>query len=81
MLTIGVHTILKKKFCVSNHAKAISVLLGKRDLYFCYWPNPVVGKLFTRRARFGKTAKAAGRTLIGKQEEDFFLEIKVHVRM
>ena len=41
-----------------------------------------VGKLFTRRARFGKTVEAAGRTLIGKQGEDlFFLEITVHVRM
>ena len=31
-----------------------------------------VGKLFTRRARFGKTVEAAGRTLIGKQGEDLF---------
>ena len=31
-----------------------------------------MGKLFTRRARFGKTVEAAGRTLIGKQGEDFF---------
>ena len=29
-----------------------------------------VGKLFTRRARFGKTVEPAGRTLIGKQGED-----------
>ena len=29
-------------------------------------------KLFTRWARFGKTVEAAGRTLIGKQEEDLF---------
>ena len=47
-----------------------------------------VGKLFTRRARFGKTVEAAGRTLIGKQGADlflspffFFLEITVHVRI
>ena len=32
-----------------------------------------VSKLFTRRARFGKTVEAAGRTLIGKQGEDFFI--------
>ena len=31
-----------------------------------------MGKLFTRRDRFGKTVEAAGRTLIGKQGEDFF---------
>ena len=31
-----------------------------------------VGNYFTRRARFGKTVEAAGRTLIGKQGEDFF---------
>ena len=31
-----------------------------------------MGKLFTRRARFGKTVEAAGCTLIGKQVEDFF---------
>ena len=31
-----------------------------------------VGKLFTRRARFGKTVDTAGRTLIGKQGEDLF---------
>ena len=31
-----------------------------------------VGKLFTRKARFGKTVKAAGRTLIEKQGEDHF---------
>ena len=37
--------------------------------------------LFTRRARFGKTVEAAGRTLIGKQGEDIFLEITAHVRM
>ena len=30
-----------------------------------------VGKFFTRRARFGKIVEAAGRTLIGKQGEDF----------
>ena len=42
-----------------------------------------VGKLFPRRARFGKTVEAAGRTaLIRKQgEEPFFFEITVHVRM
>ena len=34
--------------------------------------KPGVGKLFTRRARFGKTVEAAGRTLIGKQGEDLF---------
>ena len=45
--------------------------------------NAGVGKLFTRRARFGKTVEAADRTLIGKQGEDlfFFLKITVHVRM
>ena len=32
-----------------------------------------VGKLFKRRARFGKTVEAAGRTLIGKQGEDLSL--------
>ena len=38
-------------------------------------PNTGVGNYFTRRARFGKTVEAAGRTLIGKQGEDlFFLE-------
>ena len=31
-----------------------------------------VGKLFTRRAKFGKTVETAGRTLIGKQGEDPF---------
>ena len=31
-----------------------------------------VGNYFTRRARFGKTVEAAGRTLIGKQGEDLF---------
>ena len=31
-----------------------------------------VGNYFTRRARFGKTVEAAGRTLIGKQDEDLF---------
>ena len=37
-------------------------------------PNPRsgVGKLFTRRTRFGRTVEAAGRTLIGKQGEDLF---------
>ena len=40
-----------------------------------------VGKLFTRKARFGKTDEASGRTLIGKQGEDLFLEITVHVQM
>ena len=35
--------------------------------------NSGVDKLFTRRARFGKTAEAAGCTLIGKQGEDLFL--------
>ena len=35
--------------------------------------NSGVGNYFTRRARFGKTAEAAGRTLIGKQGEDLFL--------
>ena len=41
-----------------------------------------VGNYFTRRARFGKTVEAAGRTLIGKQGEDlFFFEITVHLRM
>ena len=33
---------------------------------------PGVGKLFKRRARFGKTVDAAGRTLIGKQGENLF---------
>ena len=36
-------------------------------------PRPGVGKLFTRKARFGKTVEAAGSTLIGKQGEDLFL--------
>ena len=31
-----------------------------------------VDKLFTRRARFGKTVEAVGRALIGKQDEDLF---------
>ena len=31
-----------------------------------------MGKLFTQRARFGKTVEAAGRTLIEKQGEDLF---------
>ena len=31
------------------------------------------GKLFTRRARFGKTVEAAGSRLIGKQGEDLFI--------
>ena len=31
-----------------------------------------VGNYFTRRARFGKTVEAAGRTQIGKQGEDLF---------
>ena len=44
-------------------------------------PRSGVGKFFTRRARFGKTVEGAGRTLIGKQGEDFFLEITVHTRM
>ena len=51
------------------------------SLYF----SPGVGRLFTRRARFGKTVQAAGCTLIGKEGEDlflfFFLEVTVHVRM
>ena len=39
-----------------------------------------MGNYFTRRARFGKTVEAAGRTLIGKQGEDlFFLEITVRI--
>ena len=33
-------------------------------------PRAGVGNYFTRRARFGKTGEAAGRTLIGKQGED-----------
>ena len=36
------------------------------------YSKPGVGNYFTRRARFGKTVEAAGRTLIGKQGEDFF---------
>ena len=32
-----------------------------------------MGKLFTRKARFGNTVEAAGRTLIGKQGEDLLL--------
>ena len=32
-----------------------------------------MGKLFTRRARFEKNVKAAGRALIKKQGEDLFL--------
>ena len=31
-----------------------------------------VGKLCTRRPKFGKTVEAAGRTLIGTQGEDLF---------
>ena len=31
-----------------------------------------MGKLFTQTAKFGKTVEAAGRTLSGKQGEDFF---------
>ena len=31
-----------------------------------------VGKLFTRRARFGKAVETAGNTLIGKQGKDLF---------
>ena len=31
-----------------------------------------VANYFTRRAIFGKTVEAAGRTLIGKQGEDLF---------
>ena len=34
--------------------------------------RPELGKLFTRRAKFGKTVGAAGRMLIGKQGEDLF---------
>ena len=34
--------------------------------------RPGVGNYFTRRARFGKTVEAAGRTLMGKQGEDHF---------
>ena len=34
--------------------------------------RPGVDKVFARRARFGKTVEAAGRTLIGKRGEDFF---------
>ena len=34
--------------------------------------RPGVGNYFSRRARFGKTVEAAGRTLIGKQGEDLF---------
>ena len=36
-----------------------------------------MGKLFTRRARFGKTVEAAGRTLIGKQGEDLFIYLSI----
>ena len=38
-----------------------------------------VCKIFTRRAKFGKTVEAAGRTLSGKQGEDLFFEITIHV--
>ena len=31
-----------------------------------------MGKLFTRRAKLGKTVEAAGRTLIGKHGKDLF---------
>ena len=41
------------------------------------WFKAGVGKLFTRRARFGKTVEAAGRTLIGKQGEDLFIYLFV----
>ena len=37
-----------------------------------YESKPGVSNYFTRRARFGKTVEAAGRTLIGKQGEDLF---------
>ena len=37
------------------------------------WSTAGVGKLFTQRAIFGKTNEAAGRTLIGKLGEIFFL--------
>ena len=47
--------------------------------YLCY-STAGVGNYFTRRARFGKTVEASGRTLIGKQGEDlFFLEITVRI--
>ena len=49
--------------------------------YFSLYFIPGVGKLFTRRVRFGKTVEATGRTLIKKQGEDLFLEITVHEQM
>ena len=44
-------------------------------LQHSYSSRTGVGKLFIRRARFEKTVEAAVRTVIGKQGEDFFLEI------
>ena len=35
-------------------------------------PRTGMDNYFTRRARFGKTVAAAGRTLIGKKGEDLF---------
>ena len=52
-----------ERFDWLRRAKIISKLASR----------PGVGKLFARRARFEKTVQAAGRTLIGKQGEDFFL--------
>ena len=37
-----------------------------------------VSKLFTQRAKFGKTVEAAGRTLIGKQGEDLLFFFGYH---
>ena len=47
--------------------------IGWLDFHLCEgvpFPIPGVGNYFTRRARFGKTVEAAGRTLIGKQGEE-----------
>ena len=44
-------------------------------LQHSYSSRTGVDKLFIRRARFEKTVEAAVRTVIGKQGEDFFLEI------
>ena len=46
--------------------------LGKKKTQTHNADRTKVGKFFPRRARFGKTVEAAGRTLIGKQGEDLF---------
>ena len=56
-------------------AHVVSKLLENQTKRFCtsiFIPSNIAGvdNYFTRRARFGKTVEAAGRTLIGKQGED-----------